>query len=150
MANPSALHTLIELAVKDSDEAARRLGEAIRAAEECEKKLNLLLGYRDEYASRFQSSQATGLTAMEYRNFQVFIGKLDTAIAGQQSIVQNAKHRIDNERKSWQECEKKRMSYDTLASRAETARLHKENRRDQKQMDEYAARSALYRPRQTN
>lgn len=145
MANPSALLTLIELAVKDSDEAAKRLGEALRAAEETEKKLEMLLGYRDEYAARFQSNQANGISAMEYRNFQLFIDKLDTAIAGQQTIVQNAKHRVDSERKSWQECERKRMSYDTLASRAETARQHKENKRDQKQMDEYAARSAHFK-----
>ncbi|RJG01163.1 flagellar export protein FliJ [Noviherbaspirillum sedimenti] len=145
MANPSALVTLIELAVKDSDDAARRLGEALRAAEETEKKLEMLLGYRDEYASRFQSNQANGISAMEYRNFQLFIDKLDTAISGQQTIVDNARHRVDGERKSWQECERKRMSYDTLASRAETARQHKENKRDQKQMDEYAARSAMYK-----
>jgi flagellar FliJ protein len=143
MANPSALHTLIELAAKDSDEAAKRLGEALRAAEETEKKLNLLLGYRDEYAARLQNNQANGISAMEYRNFQLFIDKLDTAIAGQQAVVQDARRRVENERKSWQECERKRMSYDTLASRAETARQHKENKRDQKQMDEYAARSAM-------
>lgn len=145
MANSSALHTLIELAVKDSDDSAKRLGAAIRAVEDAEKKLNLLLGYRDEYAARFQNSQSSGISAMDYRNFQLFIEKLDTAIAGQQAIVDNAKSRVDSERKSWQECEKKRMSYGTLASRAETARMHKENKRDQKQMDEYAARSALYK-----
>lgn len=145
MANSSALHTLIELAVKDSDDSAKRLGEAIRAVEDAEKKLNLLLGYRDEYAARFQNIQASGISAMDYRNFQLFIEKLDTAIAGQQAIVDNARRRVDSERKSWQECEKKRMSYGTLASRAETARMHKENKRDQKQMDEYAARSALYK-----
>ena len=145
MANPSALLTLIELAVKDSDDAAKRLGEALRAAEETEKKLTMLLGYRDEYAVRFQNNQANGISAMEYRNFQLFLDKLDAAIAGQQTIVQNARHRVDGERKSWQECERKRMSYDTLASRAETARQHKENKRDQKQMDEYAARSANFK-----
>ncbi|TCS39182.1 flagellar FliJ protein [Paucimonas lemoignei] len=145
MANPSALHTLIDLASKDSDEAATRLGEAIRAAEETEKKLNLLVGYRDEYAARFQSNQATGISAVEYRNFQVFIGKLDTAIASQQAVVQNAKNRIENERRKWQECEKKRMSYDTLATRAESARQLKENKREQKQMDEYASRSAMFK-----
>jgi flagellar FliJ protein len=146
MANPSALHTLIDLAAKDRDEAAKRLGVAIRAAEETEKKLNLLLGYRDEYAARFQSSQMTGITAMEYRNFQMFIEKLDTAIAGQQTVVQSARNRVDNERKGWQECEKKRMSYETLATRAASARQQKENKREQKQMDEYAARSAMFKP----
>ncbi len=145
MAILSALNTLIDLAIKDSDDAAKKLGEAIRAAEETEKKLTLLLGYRDEYAARFQTSLETGLTAMDYRNFQLFIGKLDTAIAGQQVVVLDAKRQIDSERKAWQDCERKRLSYDTLATRAEKERLHKENKRDQKQTDEHAARSAQYK-----
>jgi flagellar FliJ protein len=145
MAKLSALPTLIELAAKDSDEAAKRLGDAVRAAEETEKKLNLLLGYRDEYAARFQNSLATGLTALDYRNFQSFIEKLDTAISGQQAIVQNAKRQIDHERSLWQTCERKRMSYDTLATRAQKEKLYQENKRDQKQMDEHAARSAFYK-----
>lgn len=149
MAILSALNTLIDLAVKDSDEAARKLGEAIRTAEETEKKLTLLLGYRDEYAARFQNSMASGLKMMEYRNFQLFIEKLDTAITGQQQVVLEAKRQIEAERQAWQACERKRLSYDTLATRAEKDKQHKENKRDQKQMDEHAARSAHYR-RQPN
>lgn len=145
MANLSALTTLIDLALKDTDEAAKKLGQAIRAGEDTEKKLAMLLGYRDEYAARFQSSMAAGLSAMDYRNFQLFIEKLDAAIAGQQAIVQEAKRLIERERKSWQDCERKRMSYDTLATRAEKEKQHKENKRDQKQTDEHAARAALYK-----
>lgn len=145
MANLSALNTLIELASKDSDNAAVKLGQALRAAEDTEKKLNLLLSYREEYAARFQTSMTTGLTAVDYRNFQLFIEKLDAAIEGQQSIVMEAKRLTEIERKSWQECERKRMSYDTLASRAEKQLQQKENKRDQKQNDEYAARAAMHK-----
>lgn len=145
MAKLSALTTLIELATKDSDDAAQLLGTAIRAAEECEQKLNLLLGYRDEYANRFQDSQKAGLTAMDYRNFQVFIEKLETAIDGQQAQVRNARLKVERQRQAWQECERKRMSYGTLANRAEKERQHGENKRDQKQTDEHAARSAHFK-----
>ena len=145
MANLSALNTLIELASKDSDSAAKKLGQALRMAEDTEKKLNLLLSYREEYAARFQTSMTAGLTAVDYRNFQLFIEKLDAAIEGQQSIVLEAKRQTEIERKSWQECERKRMSYDTLASRAEKQLQQKENKRDQKQNDEYAARAAMHK-----
>ena len=43
MANPSALHTLIDLANKETDEAARILGLALRTGEEAEQKLDLLM-----------------------------------------------------------------------------------------------------------
>lgn len=140
MTLPSAINTLIELATSETDEAAKRLGHAIRAGEEADKKLELLLQYRDDYAARFQSALTTGLNTMGYRNFQLFLEKLDNAIAGQQQVVQQAQKRIDRERSAWQAGERKRMSYDTLASRAHKDAQRKENRLDQKMTDEQAAR----------
>lgn len=145
MASSSALDTLIELTTTQSDEAAKRLGQAIKACEDVEQKLTMLLQYRDEYEARLKASVATGLTTSGYRNFQLFLEKLDTAIAGQEQIVQNARLRIVDERGVWQTFERKRMSYDTLATRAEHAEQRKESKRDQKQMDEYATRQANYK-----
>jgi flagellar FliJ protein len=52
---------------------------------------------------------------------------------------------MGDERSAWQSSERKRMSYDTLAVRAEKAELQKENKRDQKLMDEFATRQANYK-----
>lgn len=81
---------------------------------------------------------------MEYRNIQAFLGKLDSAITGQQEIACSAKNRITERKFTWQECERKRMSYGTLANRAEKKKIQVELRRDQKMMDEHAARRTLY------
>ncbi len=145
MAHPSALETLIELATTETEEAAKRLGMAIKAAADTQSKLELLRGYREEYAARFQNSMATGLTAMGYRNFQLFMDKLDKAVATQQEVVSEASKRVEERRKAWQAGEKKRMSYGTLASRALQQAQHLENKRDQKAMDEHAARQYLYK-----
>lgn len=145
MNHPSAINTLIELAVTETDEAAKRLGHAIRAGEDAEKKLALLLQYREDYAARCQSSLEVGLSASGYRNFQVFLEKLDNAVTGQQQVVQAAQQRIAQERGAWQAGERKRMSYGTLANRAEKEALRKENKRDQKMTDEQAARLTLYK-----
>lgn len=145
MATNSALDTLIELATSQTDEAAKRLGSAVRACADTEQKLALLLQYRDDYEARFRAGMAAGISASNYRNFQQFLEKLDTAIAGQQQIVDAAKQRIVDERTAWQSCERKRMSYDTLATRAEQAQQRKENKRDQKLMDEFATRQANYK-----
>src|SRR4051812_22341104 len=98
MATHSALDTLIDLATTQTDEAAKRLGHAIRACEDTEQKLALLMQYRDDYAGRFQSNLAAGLTAAQYRNFQLFMVKLDAAIDGQQQIVHEAKRHVGHER----------------------------------------------------
>lgn len=145
MATHSALDTLIELATNQTDEAAKRLGRAIRACEDTEQKLTMLTQYREEYEARFRTGMANGLSIAGYRNFQLFLEKLDAAIDGQERIVQDARRKIATERSTWQSCERKRMSYDTLATRAEQAEQRKENKRDQKLMDEFATRQANYR-----
>jgi flagellar protein FliJ len=145
MATNPALETLIELATNQTDEAAKRLGRAIRVCDDTEQKLALLLQYREDYEARFKTGLANGISAAGYRNFQLFLDKLDTAIAGQQQIVQDAKRRIVDERGAWQSCERKRMSFDTLATRAQQVEQRKENKRDQKLMDEFATRQANYK-----
>ena len=145
MAHPSALETLIELATTATDEAAKRLGRATRVAEEARGKLVMLQQYNEDYAARFQASMKVGLTPMGYRNFQSFMDKLDTAIAGQQKVVNDADQRILTERSAWQESERKRISYDTLVTRARNAEQLKETKRDQKATDEQAARILLYK-----
>ena len=145
MATSSAIDTLIELATKETDEAAKRLGRAVRAGDEAEQKLAMLLQYREDYMARLQANLLSGLCAAGCRNFQLFLAKLDDAIAGQQKIVQDAQKRLNNERSAWQGSERKRMSYDTLAQRALKQQQLKETKRDQKQTDEFAARKLLYK-----
>jgi flagellar protein FliJ len=137
--------TLIELAERETDAAAKKLGAAIRAGAETEQKLALLHEYRNEYAVRFQTGLSTGLSATGYRNFRAFLEKLDSAITGQQEVVRHAQNRIKEQRLAWQESERKRMSYNTLGNRAQTEEQRREARRDQKITDERAARQTLYR-----
>ncbi|GAB3425025.1 flagellar export protein FliJ [Massilia agilis] len=145
MANPSALDTLTELAQRESDEAAKRVGAARRAVEEAQQKLQMLLGYRDEYAQRLDAAQMAGITPHAYHNFVAFVGKLDHAIAGQQEVLRHAEARIALEQKAWQQCERKRLSYRTLSERAAREALRVENKRDQKLMDDHAARTVYYK-----
>ena len=142
MANPSALETLIELAQRDSDDAAKRLGAALKGVEEAEQKLQMLLGYRDDYANKLDQAQMNGITPFAYANFVAFVGKLDNAINGQQEVLKHAKYKSDLEKATWQESERKRLSYRTLNDRAAAEALKIENKRDQKMMDDHAARTA--------
>jgi flagellar FliJ protein len=73
------------------------------------------------------------------------MAKLDTAIAGQREVLRHAQHRSDVEKRTWQESERKRLSYRTLNERAAEQQLQLETKRDQKMMDEHAARAAFYK-----
>ncbi|MEG2031971.1 MAG: flagellar export protein FliJ [Janthinobacterium sp.] len=145
MASPSQLETLIDLAQRETDDCAKRLGAALKALDDCQQKLDMLSGYRDDYARRFEESMANGITPMAYRNFQAFMLKLDSAILGQQQVVNHAQARSENEKSRWQLAERKRMSYTTLDKRAQEQAQKLENKRDQKAMDEHAARQAYYK-----
>lgn len=141
----SALQTLIELAENDVENAAKFLGQTIKAKEDASKQLGLLTQYRTDYEARLQSNSQKGLSVAQYANFQGFIGKLDQAIDGQKKLIIDAEYRVEMAKKSWQECEKKRLSYKTLINRNIATEQKKENKRDQKQTDERATRNLFYK-----
>ena len=141
MANASALETLIDLAQRESDACAKRLGAALKAVDDGEQKLQMLMGYRDDYANRLDAAQMAGITPFAYQNFVAFLAKLEQAIDGQREVLKHARVKADMEKKGWQESERKRLSYRTLNERAAAEALAIENKRDQKMMDDHAART---------
>ncbi|MCU6502356.1 flagellar export protein FliJ [Rugamonas sp. A1-17] len=145
MASKAQLETLMDLARRETDDAAKRLGASLKAVDEAKQKHQMLVGYRDEYAKRFEAAQQAGITPMAYRNFQAFMEKLDVAVKGQLDMIKHAEYRSEQEKSAWQASERKRMSYSTLNDRAAAEALKLENKRDQKQMDEHAARQAYYK-----
>jgi len=145
MASKAQLETLMDLARRETDDAAKRLGAALKAVDEAKQKHQMLVGFREEYLKKFEAAQAAGITPMAYRNFQAFIEKLEVAVKGQHDMIQHAEYRSEQEKTAWQASERKRMSYSTLNDRADADALKLENKRDQKQMDEHAARQAYYK-----
>lgn len=145
MASKAQLETLMDLAQRETDDAAKRLGASLKQVDEAKQKHQMLVGFQDEYIKKFEAAQAAGITPMAYRNFVAFIEKLDTAVKGQLDMIKHAEYRSGQEKVAWQASERKRMSYSTLNDRADAAALKLENKRDQKAMDEHAARGAFYK-----
>ncbi|MFA9275814.1 MAG: flagellar export protein FliJ [Candidatus Aquirickettsiella gammari] len=141
----STLQTLIELAENDVENAAKNLGRSIKTRDAANEQLNLLHQYRNDYVIRFQTNSQQGLNVTQFTNFQGFINKLDQAIEGQKKVLADAEYKIDIAKRYWQECEKKRLSYQTLVDRNAATELKKENKRDQKQTDEHAGRTLFYK-----
>src|ERR1700740_3077168 len=111
MASQSQLETLMDLARRETDNAAKRLGAALKAVGEAEQKYQMLVGYRDEYVKRFEAAQAAGMTPMAHQNFRAFMDKLEVALKGQQEMIRHAEQRSAKEKAAWQASERKRMSY---------------------------------------
>lgn len=139
----SAIHTLIEIAIKESNQAAEALGNANKLLKESEKNLNMLLDYRNDYTNQLAQNAQKGLFAQSYQNFQGFLAKLNQAITGQQAVVETCRQKVADQRKYWQECERKKLSYGVLVTQAETRAHRAELKKDQKLMDEHALRQSM-------
>ncbi|MCB5189266.1 flagellar export protein FliJ [Methylobacillus arboreus] len=142
------LTTLQGLAEKDVDAAADRLGEANRQLVEAEKSLNILMQYRADYVGQRDQAMANGMTAEIYQNYQSFLGKLSQAIVSQTESVERLRQVCHLRKQEWQECQKKKMSYDVLIDRADKRAQAIETKRDQKMMDEHAMRVSRNQTRQ--
>jgi flagellar FliJ protein len=140
MVKHTIIDTLIELTAQASDMAAVQLGHAVRAHEESREKSDLLVSYRQEYIEKLRATMAVGLSIQQHKNYQDFINGLDRAIAQQNQTCAMTHEKVCAQRIMWQQSERRHLSYTTLSQRATALALKVENKRDQKNTDEFAAR----------
>lgn len=141
MNKPFALQTVLELMQRRADEATLQLARLIASEQDAATKLKLLADYREEYAQRFQTAAQNGLTPQQWRNFQDFLGRLDDAIAQQQQAVAQSKRNTAAGQAAWQSQQVRLKAIDTLSVRHERSETIRIGRQEQKQVDEFAARS---------
>ncbi len=142
MANTSALDTLLALSSREADAAAELLGKAIARRDEAQQRLAMLNQLRDEYAQKLQRSAHDGLAFSTYRNFRMFMEKIDQAIAGQQQIESSASLQADHAKGHWQQRQHEGKTWELLLDRARAENDRKAARADRKLMDEFAARAS--------
>ena len=137
----NSFDTLIDLSQTKSDNAAVRLAKITGQLNESEQKSRMLQGYRDDYRTRLEETARRGGAAADLANFRAFIAKLDEAVAQQANEEQFWRENSDRARAEWQAEQKQLQSFTTIATRRRTQIERAENRRDQKNMDEFAARA---------
>lgn len=141
----TSLQLLIELATQATEAAALRLGELNQKLAQEQDKLAMLQSFHADYLQRLQGQLQRGLSPREYQNYQAFVGKLETAISGQQDLQKQVQAQIGAQRLNWQECQKKQLSYEVLVARQEKAEQQHQRKKEQQQLDEFAARAARLR-----
>lgn len=139
------LATLIELAQKKTDETTRRLGKLQSAHTSANAKLDMLVQYRQEYLEQFNGQMQGGLAASQIRNFQNFIGTLDSAIEQQRALTLQATTRLGLGRTDWQSNKRRLTSFDTLADRARQQQIVVAGKKEQRESDERSARQFYLR-----
>ncbi|AXK39783.1 flagellar export protein FliJ [Crenobacter cavernae] len=136
----SKYRLLQQLAKEREAAAAERMQRAQGRLGDARQRLEQLEAYRDEYRGRFTARGQAGVGVAQWQDFRLFLGKLDEAVGLQNGEVERCLQRLLMERQGWQNERKRVMAFDKLMEReAERAAL-KENRREQKAMDEFASR----------
>lgn len=143
MSNRFPLQSVMDLAREDADRAAQRLGHAMKQLMDADRKLKMLLDYREEYQNKFRSSASSGIDSAGWRNFNLFLAKLESGIETARAQADAARRAAHAAQVHWQELQRKLKAYDVLAERHERNQLALTARREQRETDDQAA--AVYR-----
>ncbi|MBV2234777.1 MAG: flagellar export protein FliJ [Sterolibacterium sp.] len=134
------LQTLLDLSQLRMDEASRKLGELLASEQEANGRLTLLQQYRVEYRERFMAAASNGIDRNTLNNYQVFLQRLDEAVLQAQALVEQSKQHTARGQQEWLDKRGRLKAYDTLSTRHQVREQHIENRKEQKLLDEHAAR----------
>ena len=136
MAQPFSLQPVMDLARNGADAAAVRLGQAMQLAMDADRKLKTLLDYREEYQLKFQESMMTGIDIVGWRNFQLFLSKLDAGIEAARAQADRARSAAQRAQQEWQDQQRRLKAYGVLAERHERAEATRDARREQRESDD--------------
>lgn len=135
------LQSVLDLSQLKLEESTRRLGELIASEQEAAQRLELLIRYRDEYHGRFLAAARDGLGREQWRNYQHFLEKLDSAIGQARDIMARSQQMTSAGQQDWLHKRGRVKAFDTLAQRHQAQVHYQESREEQKNLDERAARS---------
>jgi flagellar FliJ protein len=126
--------------------AERKLAQSVAAYEgrvvEAERKLDELARYRGEYEKQFAQRATQGIGAVELRDYQAFLARIDEAIRQQHSVIQRMRAERDAERLRWQDAAKRVKAIDHVVTQWRTEEQRNADRREQREIDERAQRMA--------
>ncbi len=131
---------LLQLAVDEREEAAKALQLAQSDWLAARAKLEQIDDYRNEYRQRLTSGGQQGMTITQWRDYQLFLGKLDAAAEQQQQDVARREAMYQQALVVWQEGEKKVKGFEALKERHIANEQRRELVREQKMLDEFNSR----------
>ncbi|ETT00886.1 flagella biosynthesis chaperone FliJ [Providencia sp. PROV188] len=145
MSNSHALATLLSLAEDASEEAAKVLAQVRQTHTQMAEQLHMLENYQSEYRQKLNQTLHTGMDSDKWQNYQQFLVTLELTIEQQQQQLTLWEQRVSDANRHWQEKQQRVNAFDTLIQRAEHTQSQRQNRLEQKQMDEFAQRATLRR-----
>lgn len=141
MTKHAPMDVLRDLTEKELTKTTTRLGRARQAHVQESSRLELLETYASQYRQQLQNTIVDGgISILALQTHQNFLASLDHVVAQQVRQVSASQERVDDMLAIWKRDKQRANAFNTLKNRAETQKLIKENRLEQKMMDEFARR----------
>ncbi|WP_313159903.1 flagellar export protein FliJ, partial [Mixta calida] len=120
MAKPnSAMETLRDLAQKEVEDAAIRLGTMRRAQQQADEQLNMLLNYQDEYRNKLNDNMSTGIASSRWTNYHQFIQTLEKAIEQHRHQLAQCNQKVEQALDVWRNKQQRLHAWETLQARSQ-------------------------------
>ena len=134
------LYTLLEREQKRRDEVQSILRNAYANLEAQQQQADGLKTYRAEYCAKWSANFQRAASMEILRSYTGFLGRLDQAITQQGNVVAHAQRAVDAAKARLLEKEIRVKTVERLIDRRKALLARIVDRRDQKNLDEMAAR----------
>ncbi len=140
MSNLKSFHLAIDLATRQRDQLAQALRVAQNNKAQAIDQLSQLEGYANETDARWTGSVASvGMSGELIRNHYQFMDRLQHAIGIQSSTINNLDWHLDRAQKALLQAEFRLSGLNQVLKKRQAEAEQVQRRREQRQMDEFAA-----------
>lgn len=136
MKSSRRLGSVAKLAKQRERNAARHLGDTIRQLDLQQKQLDDLINYRDEYVSGFKAAGRAGCSAVQLRDYQLFLSRLDSAILQQQQRLVVSRQNCEQSQVEWQHKHCHSNMIDKVVENRRQAENHRQDELEQREQDD--------------
>lgn len=133
----NALEFLLEQLNDKERKSVLSLNKARQDLDNYYKQIQQIEQYRLDYCNQLVDRGRTGLKASEFGHLNRFLTQLDETLAKQRQAEGQFKHQVTNCEHHWLEIRKQRRSYEWLLDKKRAEKQKLENRREQKELDEF-------------
>lgn len=149
MSGVKSVQLAIHVATLRRDQAAAILAQMQQAQAQAQGQMAQLQGYADETQARWTAAAQTSMTTELMRHHYQFMDRLHQAIGMQQGVLQQAATKVERARAHWLETEFRLTGLNQVLKQKQAELALAQVRREQKQMDEFAAMQSRRLVRQT-
>ncbi|MCM2678968.1 flagellar export protein FliJ [Echinimonas agarilytica] len=139
MAQIKQLQMIVSIRQEAENKAARMMQESKQALDMQQQQVQTLRDYRNDYLKKMISESAEGLTAQSYGHYHGFVTKLDDALGRAEQSVAVAQQVWQQRQQVWIDARADTKAIEMLIEREEMIIAQQTQRREQKQMDEFAS-----------